>query len=220
MLGVTLVLSLSSMSRIFGYLWFYLVLWSWAVTALDAARGRLDGRRARRPPGRSRRALRDRRLARGSARSRSPRSMRARAGWLHRRRRRRRVTGPEGLRGARRAGAPDGPGARRRHGARRRARRSLPGDVGGPGQHRWTGLRVAQRARAGRVHGRLPDVYGAIVTQGPGARREGLDRGRASLGRSARHRHLAGQAGSRRGRGDRPPQRRASRPSTSACARR
>lgn len=34
MLGATLVLSLFSMSRIFGYLWFYLVLWSWAVTAL------------------------------------------------------------------------------------------------------------------------------------------------------------------------------------------
>ncbi len=34
MLGATLVLSLISMSRIFGYLWFYLVLWSWAVTAL------------------------------------------------------------------------------------------------------------------------------------------------------------------------------------------
>jgi hypothetical protein len=34
MLGAALVLALSSMSRIFGYLWFYLVLWSWALTAL------------------------------------------------------------------------------------------------------------------------------------------------------------------------------------------
>jgi hypothetical protein len=33
-LGAALVLALFSMSRIFGYLWFYLVLWSWAITAL------------------------------------------------------------------------------------------------------------------------------------------------------------------------------------------
>jgi hypothetical protein len=32
--GAALLLSLVSMSRIFGYLWFYLVLWSWAITAL------------------------------------------------------------------------------------------------------------------------------------------------------------------------------------------
>jgi hypothetical protein len=34
MLGAALLLALSSISRIFGYLWFYLVLWSWALTAL------------------------------------------------------------------------------------------------------------------------------------------------------------------------------------------
>jgi hypothetical protein len=34
MLGTALVLSLLSMSRIFGYLWYYLVLWSWAINAL------------------------------------------------------------------------------------------------------------------------------------------------------------------------------------------
>jgi hypothetical protein len=34
MLGAALVLSLLSMSRIFGYLWYYLVLWSWAINAL------------------------------------------------------------------------------------------------------------------------------------------------------------------------------------------
>jgi hypothetical protein len=34
MLAATLLLSLSSMSRIFGYLWYYLVLWSWATTSL------------------------------------------------------------------------------------------------------------------------------------------------------------------------------------------
>jgi len=33
-LAAALVLALVSMSRIFGYLWFYLVLWSWAITAL------------------------------------------------------------------------------------------------------------------------------------------------------------------------------------------
>jgi hypothetical protein len=33
-LTASLVLALVSMSRIFGYLWYYLVLWSWALTAL------------------------------------------------------------------------------------------------------------------------------------------------------------------------------------------
>jgi hypothetical protein len=33
-IGVSLVLAVISMARIFGHLWFYLMLWSWAITAL------------------------------------------------------------------------------------------------------------------------------------------------------------------------------------------
>ena len=143
--------SLISMSRIFGYLWFYLVLWSWAVTALMLLADRVDDRGVRRAPG-----------ATPTARPRLARIGAGRARRGHRASRsccspldadRRRVAGPEGLRGARRARAADGARARQRHGAGWRARRSLPGDLGGPGQHRWAGLRAAQRARAVRLQG-------------------------------------------------------------------
>ena len=51
-IGVSLVLAVISMARIFGHLWFYLMLWSWAITALvvfaivwtavEVARDRID----------------------------------------------------------------------------------------------------------------------------------------------------------------------------------
>jgi hypothetical protein len=51
-IGVSLVLAVISMARIFGHLWFYLMLWSWAITALmlfavvwtavEVARRRID----------------------------------------------------------------------------------------------------------------------------------------------------------------------------------
>ena len=90
MLGVTLLLSLSSMSRIFGYLWFYLVLWSWAVTALMMLAVGVDDRGVRRPPGGGRRALRRTAAApRAYRRGRARRGDGARTRGLHVRRRRR-----------------------------------------------------------------------------------------------------------------------------------
>ena len=80
-LAVAGVLGIFSAARIFGYVWFYLVLWSWGIAALDAPDDRLDGRARPRGAavGRSRPTAR-RRLARGRA----ARSQRLAARWRSR----------------------------------------------------------------------------------------------------------------------------------------